>query len=270
MKVYTETIELKYSAHDLFKVVSNVDDYKLFIPFCVGSKVFPETRNVSSVPNDLLELPGVDSVNSETFTAELRVGFKGLNERYNSTVTTREFYKVTATSNNTKIFKTLKTVWSFIPNSLLNKETSSKQSQPISLQKDFEKSDNLAEIKGFKLDAAESKVLTIDNERLDSDKQEVRSYIPANPVMGRPNPRFAKDLGQQESDPSENNILEIANSKLNSNSVWENGSTTVKFEIEFEFNSFLYSYFSNIFFDQVCKQMIAAFIRRCQLLYDSK
>ncbi|OMJ10060.1 hypothetical protein AYI69_g10404, partial [Smittium culicis] len=56
-----------------------------------------------------------ESVGIEEFVAELAVGFKGLNERYNSVVRCVGNKKVTAVSNNTKIFKQLTTIWTFTP-----------------------------------------------------------------------------------------------------------------------------------------------------------
>ena len=44
-------------------------------------------------------------------------------------------------------------------------------------------------------------------------------------------------------------------------------STKVIFEIDFEFKSYLYAYFANLFFTQVASQMMGAFVERCELKF---
>lgn len=48
------------------------------------------------------------------------------------------------------------------------------------------------------------------------------------------------------------------------------GSCTVNFYVDFEFNSYLYAYAANIFFLEVSKKMLKAFEIRFEKLFDSK
>lgn len=44
----------------------------------------------------------------------------------------------------------------------------------------------------------------------------------------------------------------------------------VNFSIDFEFKSYLYAYFANIFFIEVATQMVSAFENRCIEIYGSR
>ena len=46
-----------------------------------------------------------------------------------------------------------------------------------------------------------------------------------------------------------------------------NTNTKVIFQIDFEFRSYLYAYFANLFFSQVAAQMMGAFVARCELKF---
>ncbi|PJF16498.1 hypothetical protein PSACC_03685 [Paramicrosporidium saccamoebae] len=47
-------------------------------------------------------------------------------------------------------------------------------------------------------------------------------------------------------------------------------SCLVNFKIDFEFRSYLYAYFANMFFAEVALRMVDAFEKRCHELFDSK
>ena len=79
----------------LYEVVSDVDRYKEFVPWCKNSKVIIK--------------------NGENMTAELEVGFNVFAEKYTSKIETSEPNYVKAISVETSIFEFLKTEWKFVP-----------------------------------------------------------------------------------------------------------------------------------------------------------
>jgi coenzyme Q-binding protein COQ10 len=95
LKRHHERRLIRYPAKLLYEVVSNVDKYHEFVPWCRQSKVL--TRS-----NDRL-------------SAELTVGFKYLTERYVSQVQLRAPQQVIATSFQTNLFESLRTEWKFSP-----------------------------------------------------------------------------------------------------------------------------------------------------------
>jgi ribosome-associated toxin RatA of RatAB toxin-antitoxin module len=79
----------------LYEVVSDVDRYKEFVPWCKESRVISKTgRNM---------------------TAELEVGFNIFSEKYTSKIETIEPTFVSAMSTETNLFEYLKTEWKFTP-----------------------------------------------------------------------------------------------------------------------------------------------------------
>ncbi|OMJ24494.1 Coenzyme Q-binding protein COQ10-like protein [Smittium culicis] len=265
-KTYTETLELGYSQVELFNVVSNVDEYKNFIPFCVDSKVFAETKKVHFENLGKLDLASGKGDEIEEFVAELAVGFKGLNERYNSVVRCVGNKKVTAVSNNTKIFKQLTTVWTFTP--VVNSNLVDTGNVKVQASEDARGADELNEngsksaVSGEQgvnstVNAGSDPSVVLSEGGGDASNAANISFLPVNPVIER---KKAKAGSSGIVTSNTNDSIETVNAH-------DVNMTQVKFEIEFEFNNFLYSYFSNLFFDQVCKQMVSAFIGRCKHLY---
>ncbi|PVU96470.1 hypothetical protein BB561_001147 [Smittium simulii] len=99
-----------YSAKQLYEVVSNVSQYKEFVPWCIDSTVFENTRKVAHDSTG----SNKDKV-EETVLAELEIGFKGVTERYTSVVSLKKYTNVAAVSHNTMLFKKLATRWLFVP-----------------------------------------------------------------------------------------------------------------------------------------------------------
>ena len=66
----------RYSQKQLYDVVSNIDLYHTFLPFCTASRV-------------LRRAPRVSTTDPEQLEAELSVGFMGLSESYVSKVSCR-------------------------------------------------------------------------------------------------------------------------------------------------------------------------------------
>jgi coenzyme Q-binding protein COQ10 len=122
---YEETIMLPYAKDDLFDIVSNVDEYSSFVPYCVGSKVQPSSEK---------------QLNNETkeFLADLAIGYGQFQESYTSKVTIIDGKSVQvstrsspsdpylarsrcptfqATAIPTPLFKQLETKWIFTQHS---------------------------------------------------------------------------------------------------------------------------------------------------------
>ena len=95
-QLYSEQRLLGYSCEQMFSVVSEVERYHSFVPWCKKSLVKKRSE--------------------EQIEAELTVGFPPLfGECYTSTVTLVEPYLVTAVCQDLKMFHHLKTVWKFRP-----------------------------------------------------------------------------------------------------------------------------------------------------------
>ncbi|KAG2229295.1 dehydrase and lipid transport-domain-containing protein [Thamnidium elegans] len=159
-KQYSERKLLNFSQNQLYNVVSNVDDYHNFIPFCTASKVYT---------NKLL------GNNINVMTAELSVGFKLFEEKYMSKVTCDKPRAVTAVAADAKLFNDMTTSWKFTPN--------------------------------------------------------------------------------------------VPHAKLNSVEAADHPTCWVDFNISFDFASPLHAQASTVFFDQVSKMMLQAFVDRCQTVY---
>ncbi|OXB37018.1 hypothetical protein LQV05_005073 [Cryptococcus neoformans] len=103
---------LPYSQVQLYSLVSDVPSYASFIPFCKSSTVLaPSSPGVSSTREWVGWKP--EDKPFEVL-AELAVGFGGLEERYVSKVVGKPYESVVATaSNQTPMFKTLTTSWTF-------------------------------------------------------------------------------------------------------------------------------------------------------------
>merc|ERR1712062_85395 len=96
VQIYSEQRLLGYSCGQMFSVVSEVEKYHSFVPWCKKSLVKKRSQ--------------------EQLVAELVVGFPPfLSESYTSTVTLVEPYLVTAVCNDMTMFDHLKTVWKFKP-----------------------------------------------------------------------------------------------------------------------------------------------------------
>ncbi|KAI9317043.1 cyclase/dehydrase, partial [Dichotomocladium elegans] len=90
-----------FSQAQVYNVVSNVEQYKDFVPYCTHSHVYGSHQ----IGN-----------NTTVFDGELGVGFKMFEEKYMSRVTCEPHRYVQAISKDAELFKELVTTWRFTPN----------------------------------------------------------------------------------------------------------------------------------------------------------
>ncbi|XP_014242129.1 coenzyme Q-binding protein COQ10 homolog A, mitochondrial [Cimex lectularius] len=84
-----------FTPEQMFDVVSDVENYKKFVPFCIKSTVTHKTKHLLS--------------------GDLQVGFPPIVESYSSTVSLNRPHSVRAVCKDGKIFNHLTTTWKFIP-----------------------------------------------------------------------------------------------------------------------------------------------------------
>ena len=94
-RTHKERRLLKFSDENLYKIVSSVEFYHQFVPWCIGSTI------IRSTPTNL--------------EAELIVGYGVFNEKYISDVQLIRPKSVIAVSKQTNLLEYLRTEWSFTP-----------------------------------------------------------------------------------------------------------------------------------------------------------
>merc|ERR1711965_289341 len=101
LKKHSERRLFKFPSEHVYNVVSNVNDYKLFVPWCNDSRVLIK-------------------YDANTFDAELNVGFEMFTEKYISNVILHNnndntTSKIEILSKDTAILEHLSSVWAFTP-----------------------------------------------------------------------------------------------------------------------------------------------------------
>ncbi|CAO3566008.1 unnamed protein product [Mortierella alpina] len=306
---YQDRTLLKYSQREFYDLVANVDDYHKFLPWCTYSKMsVPVPSGVKHKGDQLHQALGSASGanHGETTTrhGELGIGFNSLQERYVSTVTCQEPWMVRAVSYDSKLFKELSTTWKFTPNvpktttleammdhevqehQLLFKTTEEAETgsgrdladvtpyshpipkvqkptvpQPVHFQtaasvfgaaavpRTIATSANTPLKPTDPIPTPSSSVLT--QEQL----QQIEQQHPPRPLPPPPKQTILRT-------PSRSNLTTMNPSDFPS--VW------VDFEIQFEFASPVHATMSSLFFDQVSREMLAAFVKRAEVLYGKR
>ncbi|KAF6252088.1 hypothetical protein COO60DRAFT_559991 [Scenedesmus sp. NREL 46B-D3] len=96
-KAYNERRLIGYSPEQLYEVVSQVQHYYQFVPWCVGSNVLRRSPD-----NSYLE-------------AELKIGFQMISERYTSRVKLQAPHLVTSSVADSALFHHLESTWRLQP-----------------------------------------------------------------------------------------------------------------------------------------------------------
>lgn len=108
-----------YSAEELYDIVSDVDSYNQFVPYCTGSRVLGPSKSSEARRNDQGASKIVD--------AELTIGFSALRESYVSEVSMRpnewvlvrlrkrRYPNLQAKAKPSPLFQELRTAWRFRP-----------------------------------------------------------------------------------------------------------------------------------------------------------
>ena len=93
--VHQERRLVKYTPEELFDVVSAVQHYSIFLPWCEQSVVLGVSRD-----NQLMK-------------ADLKIGFRGLSEKYTSSILLSRPRSITVEAIDSMVFKELKSHWTF-------------------------------------------------------------------------------------------------------------------------------------------------------------
>lgn len=94
-RAHKERRLVKFSNEELFQVVSHVESYHKFVPWCIGSNILRS--------------------NATNLEAELVVGYGIFNEKYISDVELKYPSSIVAVSKQTNLLDYMTTKWSFSP-----------------------------------------------------------------------------------------------------------------------------------------------------------
>ncbi|KDE05757.1 hypothetical protein MVLG_03848 [Microbotryum lychnidis-dioicae p1A1 Lamole] len=124
LSIYEESREMGYDPQQLYSIIADVDAYKSFLPFTTESRILsasitpPPSSNLGKQarPVEIKEwLRGGQLGEVWNLQGELQVGAMGYQEAYVSHIRAKKWASVSATANNSNIFKHLETKWSLTP-----------------------------------------------------------------------------------------------------------------------------------------------------------
>jgi len=300
---YKDRTLLKYSQQEFYDVVANVDDYHKFLPWCTYSKMSPPVQemktnstvittdekgrsDLQSVSSDMRPTMGgqskmPSSMQHQPLTTtirhgELGIGFNSMQERYVSTVTCQEPWMVRAVSYDSNLFKELSTTWKFTPNAPKTTSLEAAMDQEVNeeislltrpvqenLPKPQPSPPQLTAAAVFGASALPS-LKPLNTQTMPSPSSSSPTYPSSTTSTTTPSsapfPAPPKSTILRTASPS--NLATMRPSDYPS--VW------VDFEIEFEFSSPVHASMSSLFFDQVSKEMLQAFVKRAEALYGKR
>ncbi|KAJ1919079.1 hypothetical protein H4219_002234 [Mycoemilia scoparia] len=114
---YNKDAILKYTQIELFQVVSDVNQYHKFLPWCTHSQIFENTRKSQNIVSTIRQANKA-TVEYTEVEAEMEVGFQSVAEKYVSFVTMEKPWMVNAKALDGSIFKELNSTWTLIPQCL--------------------------------------------------------------------------------------------------------------------------------------------------------
>ncbi|KAF9977684.1 hypothetical protein BGZ73_005194 [Actinomortierella ambigua] len=297
LKEYKDRKLFKYSQNEFYAVVANVEEYHEFIPWCTHSHM--------SAPKTDPTLPPGTTVQH----GELGVGFTSFQERYVSVVTCREPHMVKAVSYNSSLFKELCTIWRFTPNipkELTTAVASEEETKPEGAGQTKETPIAPTSASTFQSSATsapeqakQTPYQEIEDPRhtLTAVKVFGPSVLPYPTASWSPPSTSRRSTLQEPTtttsqSPSQPSVVSSARkgegekgtavtekeedtrisspSNLGTMQPGDYPSCWVDFEIRFEFASPLHASVSSLFFDQVSKEMLKAFVQRCEVLYGKR
>ncbi|KAG0020665.1 Coenzyme Q-binding protein coq10a, mitochondrial [Entomortierella chlamydospora] len=302
-RYYKDRILVKYSQQEFYNLVANVDDYHKFLPWCTYSKMSEPLPAGSEQNQESRTINGTAGVTVRH--GELGIGFNSLQERYVSTVTCQEPWTVRAVSYDSKLFKELATIWKFTPN--IPKSTTLDAAMDQELQEGHLLV-KFADEHPVTRKPSTSSTLTPPSPQPPTPKQTERQLTAAvvfgeaavpklrTPALSRPVAGASTLAANAESPPTETssntaspsdqyiptqerplppppkNPVRRTSSPSNLAIMKPNDypSCWIDFEIQFEFSSPVHASMSSLFFDQVSKDMLQAFIKRAEVLYGQR
>ncbi|GJJ70764.1 coenzyme Q-binding protein COQ10 [Entomortierella parvispora] len=299
---YKDRTLLRYSQQEFYDVVANVDDYHKFLPWCTYSKMSPPVQETDTTadkngrsdlhdggwhhlsPNMKPTMAVVGSTSSMQHQprttvrhGELGIGFNSMQERYVSTVTCQEPWMVRAVSYDSTLFKELSTTWKFTPNAPKTTSLEAAMDQEVNeetslLTKPVQESPpkqpppppppQLTAAAVFGASALPSlKTIAITAQPTPSSSSSSSSSSTSTTTSSSsPFPAPPKPTILRTASPSNLGTMKPSDYP----SVW------VDFEIQFEFSSPVHASMSSLFFDQVSKEMLQAFVMRAEALYGKR
>ncbi|KAF9955891.1 Coenzyme Q-binding protein coq10a, mitochondrial [Mortierella alpina] len=276
----------------------------------MSAPVRSKAANNSTQPEQVLEsASGPKHGEITTRHGELGIGFNSLQERYMSTVTCQEPWMVRAVSYDSKLFKELSTTWKFTPNvpktttleatmdqevqehQLLFKRTDEAergdgqdlggvtphaQKASVNATTPCVQESTISQPVDFSTAASVFGSAAVPRFRDTITKSSIKS---TESISTQPSTLTTEQLRRIEQQhpprplppaPKQTILRTASRSNLATMNPSDFPSVWVDFEIQFEFASPVHATMSSLFFDQVSREMLAAFVKRAEVLYGKR